>query len=95
MLIDGDNRMSRVSSCLGAAHHYLLSPAEARAVVSDQLTMIGDRWNAVCQQANLNETDRRLLWGRQFLNPFACDDLSGEDASLKVLADEIRNQNAC
>lgn len=52
--------------------------------------MIGDCWNDVCQQAKLNETDRRLLWGRQFLNPFAFDDLSGENASIKRLAEEIR-----
>lgn len=94
MLIGGDNRMSRVSSCLDAAHHYLLSPADAREIVSHQLTMIGNCWNDVCQKADLNETDRRLFWGRQFLNPFAFDDLSGENASLKTLADEIRKKNA-
>ena len=94
MLIGGDNRMSRVSSCLDAAHQYLLSPADARAIVSHQLTMIGACWNEVCQQANLGEIDRRLLWGRQFLNPFAFDDLSGEDASLRTLSDEIRKKNA-
>jgi serine/threonine-protein kinase HipA len=93
MLIDGDNRMSRVSSCLDAAHHYLLSPDDARGIVSHQLTMIGDGWNDVCQQANLNEADRRLFWGRQFLNPFAFDDLSGDNASLKAFADEIRKKN--
>jgi serine/threonine-protein kinase HipA len=94
MLIDGDNRMSRVSSCLDAAHQYLLSPDDARAIVSHQLTMIGNCWNDVCQKADLGETDRRLLWGRQFLNPFAFDDLSGENVSLKTLAEEIRNKNA-
>lgn len=94
MLIGGDNRMSRVSSCLDAAHHYLLSPADAREIVSHQLTMIGNCWNDVCQKADLKETDRRLFWGRQFLNPFAFDDLSGENASLKTLADEIRKKNA-
>jgi len=95
MLIGGDNRMSRVSSCLDAAHQYLLSPDAARAIVCYQLTMISDCWNDVCQMADLNETDRRLLWGRQFLNPFAFEDLSGENAPLKTRADEIRNQNAC
>ena len=93
MLIDGDNRMSRISSCLDAAHQYFLSPEDARAIVHRQLTMIGDCWEDVCRQANLNETDRRLLWGRQFLNPFAFDDLSGENTSLKVLAEKIRNKN--
>lgn len=95
MLIDGDNRMSRVSSCLDAAHQYFLSSADARAIVSHQLTIIGDCWNDVCQQAKLNETDRRLLWGRQFLNPFAFDDLSGENAPLKTRAEEIRKGKTC
>lgn len=94
MLIGGDNRMSRVSSCLDAAHQYLLSPDEARAIVSHQLTIISDCWHDVCDKAGLGEIDRRLLWGRQFLNPFAFDDLSGKNASLKILADEIRDKNA-
>ena len=94
MLIGGDNRLSRISSCLDAAHQYLLSSDDARTIVSHQLRMIGDCWHDVCQKADLGETDRSLLWGRQFLNPFAFDDLSGENASLKALADEIRKKNA-
>lgn len=93
MLIGDDNRMSRISSCLDAAHQYLLSPSEARTIVSHQLTMIGDCWDEVCEQARLNETDRRLLWGRQFLNPFAFDDLAGENTFIRTLADEIRKKN--
>jgi serine/threonine-protein kinase HipA len=57
-----------------------------------QLTVIDDCWDDVCEQANLNETDRMLLWGRQFLNPFAFDDLSGKNISTKKLADEIREK---
>ena len=94
MLIGGDNRMSRISSCLDVAHHYLLSHDDARAIVSHQLTVIGACWSDVCEKAGLGEIDRRLLWGRQFLNPFAFDDLSGKNASLKTLADEIRTRNA-
>lgn len=94
MLIGGDNRMSCVSSCLDAAHQYLLSPDDSRAMISHQLRIMGDGWNNVCRQANLGENERRLLWGRQFLNPFAFDDLSGDNAFLKTLADEIRNKNA-
>ncbi len=93
MLIGGDNRMSRVSSCFEVAHQYFLSPSDASAIVSHQLRMIGDCWEEVCEQANLNEIDRRLLWGRQCLNPFAFEDLTGENASLKTLADEIRSKN--
>ncbi|WP_144402074.1 type II toxin-antitoxin system HipA family toxin [Geoalkalibacter subterraneus] len=93
MLIRGDNRMSRISSCFEAAHQFFLSPSEARAIVSHQLTMIGDCWDEVCSQAELSETDRRLLWGRQFLNPFAFSDLTGDNAALRSLADEIFKKN--
>jgi serine/threonine-protein kinase HipA len=92
MLISGDNRMSRISSCLEAAHHFLLSREEALTIVADQLSIIGEHWRGVCEEARLSETDQTLLWGRQFLNPFAFDDLDGDAASLKALADDIREQ---
>lgn len=28
-------------------------------------------WVLVCDEAKLNEVDQKLLWGRQFLNPFS------------------------
>lgn len=93
MLISGNNRMSRVSSCLAAARHFLLSRDEAMAVIGHQIAVIGDNWTRVCAEAQLGETDRTLLWGRQFLNPFAFDDLGGDTASLRQLADDIRTQN--
>jgi serine/threonine-protein kinase HipA len=93
MLIAGDDRMSRISSCLRAAHHFLLSQEEAKAIVRQQLAVIGEKWHSVCEEAALTETDRNLFWGRQFLNPFAFDDLEGGDSSLRDLANEIRAQN--
>ncbi len=33
--------------------------------------------------------NRSLLWGRQFLNPFAFDDLEGEFAELAKIADDV------
>jgi serine/threonine-protein kinase HipA len=92
MLISGENRMSRVSSCLEAAHHFLLSREEALTIVAHQLSVIGEHWRGVCEEAKLSETDQTLLWGRQFLNRFAFDDLDGDAASLKTLADDIREQ---
>ncbi|CAB1058913.1 Toxin HigB / Protein kinase domain of HipA [Olavius sp. associated proteobacterium Delta 1] len=90
MLISGDDRMSRISSCLDATHHFLLSQQEAIAIVEGQITSIGKNWSAVCDMAELTETDRALLWGRQFLNPFAFDDLRGQTACLASCADDIR-----
>jgi serine/threonine-protein kinase HipA len=90
MLISGDNRMSRISACLEAAHHFLLSEKEATAIVEHQISAISKNWNIVCKAAGLSETDRALLWGRQYLNPFAFDDLMGGFTIIKKLAREMR-----
>jgi len=82
MLISGDNRMSRISTCLEAAHHFLLSEKEAVTIVEHQISAIGENWRAVCEEADLAETDRTLLWGRRFLNPFCFDDPEGDYAEL-------------
>ena len=90
MLISGQNRMSRIASCLEAAHHFLLSEPEAIALVAGQLACIGENWRKVCDEAALGEAERNLFWGRQFLNPYAFTALEGDAASLKTLADDIR-----
>jgi serine/threonine-protein kinase HipA len=90
MLISGDNRMSRISACLEAAHHFLLSEKEAAEIVEHQISAISKNWNTVCEEAGLSETDRALLWGRQYLNPFAFDDLERAFANITKLASEMR-----
>ena len=92
MLISGENRMSRISACLEAAHHFLLSEKEAMVIVEQQISAIGENWNAVCEEAGLTETDRSLLWGRQFLNSFAFDDLAGGVAQLAKIAGDVRGK---
>ena len=71
MLISGNNRMSQLSSCLTAARNFLLSPEAARGIIDHQIAMIESNWTNVCDEANLNQTDRTLFWKRQFLNDFA------------------------
>ncbi len=92
MLISDDNRMSRISSCLDAAHNFLLSQEEAIAIIENQVNSIGRNWGSVCDLAELNETDRKLLWGRQFLNPYAFEDLEGNRAYLVDLARQFRRK---
>jgi len=87
MLIAGEDRMSRISSCLTAAGHFLLSREEAIAIVEHQLNCITGHWDAVCTEAGLTGTDRAFLWGRQFLNPYAFENLDGDAAGLKAMAD--------
>jgi len=93
MLISGDKRMSRISPCLSAAHHFLLSEKNVAAIVAQQISAIGENWRVVCEEADLTETDRTLLWGRQFLNSFAFDNLEGEYDELAKIANDVRKQN--
>ena len=90
MLIAGNNRMSRIAGCIDAAHHFLLERQQAIAVVEQQLHSIGNHWLAVCDEAELSAVDRQLLWGRQFLNPFAFEHLDRDAAGIAVLAADIR-----
>ena len=52
MLITDDNRMSRVSSCLDAARHFLLSREQAIAIAEGQLATIINHWSDVCEEGN-------------------------------------------
>lgn len=90
MLITGENRLSRIKTCLDAAHHFLLSEAEAIEIARAQMVRISENWRAVCEEAEFAEVDRNLFWGRQFLNPYAFTALEGDAASLTALAEEMR-----
>lgn len=92
MLITGQNRMSRVASCLEAAHHFLLSVDDAIAIVNGQLGCIEEYWGAVCSEAGIGGTERNFFWGRQFLNPYAFTNLDGKAATLQKRANAIRER---
>ncbi len=83
MLISGNNNLSRILSCLDAAKNFLLSREEAIKIIDKQITSIGKNWISVCADADLDEIDRKLLWGRQFLNPYVFEGLEGNVAHLK------------
>ncbi len=68
MLIDGDDRSSRLSTCLKAAHHFLLKPSDAQLIAENQIAAIAQNWDRVADEARLTTTDRKLFRGRQFLN---------------------------
>ena len=73
MLISGNNNLSQLKNCLLAAHHFFLSKEEASVIIEHQKEIIENNWDAVCNEAGLNATDKKLLWRRQFLNPFASE----------------------
>lgn len=69
MLISGNNNLSKLKSCLAAAHHFQLPQNEAKAIFERQCEAIEANWDNVCDEAKLSEIDRKLFWQRQFLNP--------------------------
>ncbi|HBS26844.1 MAG TPA: phosphatidylinositol kinase, partial [Gammaproteobacteria bacterium] len=83
MLITGENRMSRISTCLDAAAQFLLSQAEAITIIETQLVSIKENWESVCDDAALTKIDRAFMWQRQFLNPYAFEKLENKAAYLK------------
>ncbi len=82
MLIIGDERASRISLCLKAAHLFHLPKNDALSIARHQIKTIRDHWAPVCTEAKLSEVDRNLLWRRQFLNPFAFEGAPAELAAL-------------
>ena len=71
MLINANHNLSCIRYCIDSAHHFLLSKDEAMAIVDFQKEVIETRWDEVCLEAELSEIDKKFLWKRQFLNPFA------------------------
>ena len=71
MLISGNNNLSQLGTCLDAAKNFLLSDDDARAIFRHLTGIIEQHWDAVCQEAELSEVDKKLFWRRQFLNPYS------------------------
>ena len=82
MCIVGTERRSQLSLCLAAAPEFHLSNEAALSIMTEQIGLIRDNWNELCEVADLSEVDRGLFWRRQFLNELAFEDLEGplEDA---------------
>lgn len=82
MLIVGDERMSQLAVCRRAAVNFHLNEVEADALIEAQVHAVRDSWLEVCDEADLGEVDRNLMWGRQFLNPYAFEGLPEHLARL-------------
>jgi serine/threonine-protein kinase HipA len=73
MLISGDNNLSQLKTCLEAANHFLLSEDNAHTIFAHLIQTIEQHWDTVCDEAEISEVDKNLLWGRQFLNPYSTE----------------------
>ncbi|MEX0387354.1 type II toxin-antitoxin system HipA family toxin [Spiribacter onubensis] len=84
MAIVGEERSSRLASCLAAAPVFRLSMQDARAIADHQIRTIIHHWHSVCDEAGLAPAERIALWGRQFFNPFCIEGL--EDMAPEIAA---------
>ncbi|MGS2717272.1 type II toxin-antitoxin system HipA family toxin [Eionea flava] len=73
MRIIGENNLSQLKTCLSAAQRFLLSKDQASIIFEHQKSIIEQYWASTCDEAELNGVDRKLLWQRQFLNPFSVE----------------------
>ena len=65
------HRDSQFRVCLDAAASYGLSTQQARDIIDHQITTIRETWDDAADKAELTADDRRYLWNRQILNPYA------------------------
>jgi serine/threonine-protein kinase HipA len=82
MLILGNARESQLRLCLAAVANFQLSQKEAVEMIVQQVGLIKENWKPLCDEARLSEVDRNILWGRQFLNPFAFEGLPQDLSEL-------------
>jgi serine/threonine-protein kinase HipA len=75
MFIAGDERSSKLATCLDAAPQFLLSVDQASEIIVNQITCIKNNYTDVCNEALVSEVDRNLLWGNQILNPYVFEAL--------------------
>ncbi|MCG8434679.1 MAG: type II toxin-antitoxin system HipA family toxin, partial [Gammaproteobacteria bacterium] len=73
MLISDNNNLSQLKTCLAAANNFLLAEEDARAIFRYLTETIEQHWDAVCEEAELSEVDKKLFWRRQFLNPYSTE----------------------
>ena len=92
MTIAGEDRRSQIETCLRAAGIFGLSRLQAEALVEAQLAAIGRHWAEVSDEARMTVVDRLYLAGRQILNPFAFEGLTGSAVRLDTQARAIRDR---
>lgn len=64
------SRSSQIATCVRAAGHYLLGADAAAHIADDVVDHVRAGWPDAADRAQLTQTERDRLWGRQILNPF-------------------------
>ncbi|MDE2739342.1 MAG: HipA domain-containing protein [Paracoccaceae bacterium] len=77
MLIVGNNRSSTLTTCLATAPNFLLNNQEAKGIIDEQISLIQENLEEICNEAELTEVDRNLFQQRFFLNDFIFEGYDG------------------
>ncbi len=75
----GDRR-SRLATCIDAAGEFLLSEAQARTMIDRLVQTIIDGFDDAADTVGLTDLDRKLLWRRALLHPYAFEDYGSAPA---------------
>jgi serine/threonine-protein kinase HipA len=73
MLIQRDDRSSRLVTCLKAAETFRLTDGEALAIMRRQIGMIGKTWREITEDAGLMIDEKAALAHRAILNAYCVD----------------------
>ena len=71
MSIIGNNKSSRLITCVDSAKNFMLSTDEAKSVINMQISCIEKNWDAVCKEANISIIDQNLFRDRLFMAKYA------------------------
>lgn len=71
MMIAGNERSSRLITCLAAAKNFMLSEDQGRNIIEHQIAAINKNWDSVCKDADLSPIDQALFKERMFMNSYA------------------------
>jgi serine/threonine-protein kinase HipA len=79
MLIHGDDRSSRLVTCLNAAETFRLTKDEALRIMTRQATRIGERWRDVTEEAELTIDEKSHLAHRAILNAYCVESMPSNE----------------
>lgn len=83
MLIHGNDRSSRLQTCLDAAADFLLDTDTAKTLIAAQISAITDHFENICDEGGLDPVERNLFRQRHFLNPSIFDQAPEELRALR------------
>ncbi|WED21978.1 HipA domain-containing protein [Vibrio sp. JC009] len=70
MIIVGNSNKSSIENCLKSAPTFHIKRDDAIEIISQQITVINGNFGLLCDEIDLSDAGRRLLWKRAILNDY-------------------------